>query len=150
MVHKIDLFDPRLVSPLDVLVKNFFDNDAVFNKPDNRSVKHPVDVFEDDNGLTFEVACTGLDKSDVDITIEGDILKITYNKGEEERKSDNTPGREQRRYYHNGIKRSSFDFGWKVARRFELAKANAEMNNGLLSITIPLANESKPKSIKIK
>jgi len=150
MVHKIDLFDPRFVSPLDVLVKNFFDQDAVFNKPDNRSVKHPVDVFEDDNGLTFEVACTGLDKSDVDITIEGDILKITYNKGEDERKSDNTPGKEQRRYYHNGIKRSSFDFGWKVARRFELAKANAEMNNGLLSITIPLANESKPKSIKIK
>jgi HSP20 family molecular chaperone IbpA len=150
MVHKIDLFDPRLVSPLDVLVKNFFDNDAVFNKPDNRSIKHPVDVFEDDNGLTFEVACTGLDKSDVDITIEGDILKITYNKGEEERKSDNTPGREQRRYYHNGIKRSSFDFGWKVARRFELAKANAEMNNGLLLVEIPYANESKPKSLKIK
>jgi len=150
MVHKIDLFDPRLVSPLDVLVKNFFDNDAVFNKPDNRSVKHPVDVFEDDNGLTFEVACTGLDKSDVDITIEGDILKITYNKGEDERKSDNAPGKEQRRYYHNGIKRSSFDFGWKVARRFELAKANAEMNNGLLLVEIPYANESKPKSLKIK
>ena len=150
MVHKIDLFDPRLVSPLDVLVKNFFDNDAEFNKPDNRSVKHPVDVFEDDNGLTFEVACTGLDKSDVGITIEGDILKITYNKGEDERKSDNTPGKEQRRYYHNGIKRSSFDFGWKVARRFELAKANAEMNNGLLLVEIPYANESKPKSLKIK
>ena len=85
MVHKIDLFDPRLVSPLDVLVKNFFDNDAVFNKPDNRSVKHPVDVFEDENGLTFEVACTGLDKSDVDINIEGDILKISYDKVEEKK-----------------------------------------------------------------
>jgi HSP20 family molecular chaperone IbpA len=150
MVHKIDLFDPRFVSPLDVLVKNFFDQDAVFNKPDNRSVKHPVDVFEDDNGLTFEVACTGLDKSDVDITIEGDILKIAYERGDDERKSDNTPGKEQKRYYHNGIKRSSFNFGWKVARRFELAKANAEMDNGLLSITVPYANESKPKSLKIK
>ena len=150
MVHKLDLFDPRFVSPLDVLVKNFFDQDAVFNKPDNRSVKHPVDVFEDDSGLTFEVACTGLDKSDVDITIEGDILKITYERSENENKSDNTPGKEQKRYYHNGIKRSSFNFGWKVARRFELAKANAEMNNGLLTITVPYANESKPKSLKIK
>ena len=144
MVHKIDLFDPRLVSPLDVLVKNFFDNDAVFNKPDNHSVKHPVDVFEDENGLTFEVACTGLDKSDVDITIEGDILKIAYDKGEE-KKSDSS-----RRFYHSGIKKSSFNFGWKVARRFELAKANAEMNNGLLIIAVPYANESKPKSLKIK
>ena len=68
------------LSPLDVLVKNFFDNDSVFNKPDNRSVKHPIDIYEDDNGLTFEVACTGLNKSDVDITIEGDVLKIAYDK----------------------------------------------------------------------
>lgn len=130
-------------SPLDVLVKNFFDNDSVFNKPDNRSVKHPIDIYEDDNGLTFEVACTGLDKSDVDITIEGDVLKIAYDKDENQKIGD-------KQYYHTGIKRSSFNFGWKIARRFELAKANAEMNNGLLTITIPLANESKPKSIKIK
>jgi HSP20 family protein len=131
------------LSPLDVLVKNFFDTDSVFNKPDNRSVKHPIDIYEDDNGLTFEVACTGLDKSDVDITIEGDVLKIAYDK------DDNLKVGEKQ-FYHSGIKRSSFNFGWKIARRFELAKADAKMENGLLSITIPLANESKPKSIKIK
>ena len=145
MVHEIDLFDPRFVSPLDVLVKNFFDNESVFNKPDNRSVSHPVDVFEDENGLTFEVACTGLDKSDVDITIEGDILKLAHDRGDKPKKSTSS-----KRFYHTGIKRSSFNFGWKVARRFELAKATAEMNNGLLVITVPYANESKPKTLKIK
>ena len=131
------------LSPLDVLVKNFFDNDSVFNKPDNRSVKHPIDIYEDDSGLTFEVACTGLNKSDVDITIEGDVLKIAYDK-------DDNLKLGEKQFYHSGIKRSSFNFGWKIARRFELAKADAKMENGLLSITIPLANESKPKSIKIK
>lgn len=144
MVHKIDLFDPRFVSPLDVLVKNFFDNDSVFNKPDNRSIKHPVDVYEDENGLTFEVACTGLTKSDVDITIEGDVLKLTYEKGEDQ-KSDGS-----KRYYHAGVKKSSFNFGWKIARRFDLTKAEAKMENGLLVLNIPFADESKPKTIKIK
>ena len=71
-------------------------------------------------------------------------IKISYDKGEE-KKSDSS-----RRFYHSGIKKSSFNFGWKVARRFELAKANAEMNNGLLIIAVPYANESKPKSLKIK
>ena len=132
------------LSPLDVLVKNFFDNDSVFNKPDNRSVKHPIDIYEDENGLTFEVACTGLDKSDVDITIEGDVLKISHDKNEK------TPDNAIRQFYHSGIRRSSFNFGWKIARRFELAKATAEMDKGLLVISIPFANESKPKSIKIK
>ena len=132
------------LSPLDVLVKNFFDNDSVFNKPDNRSVKHPIDIYEDDKGLTFEVACTGLDKSDVDITIEGDVLKIAHDRDRANEKVID------KRYYHSGIKKSSFNFGWKIARRFELAKADAKMENGLLMITVPFANESKPKSIKIK
>ena len=133
------------LSPLDVLVKNFFDNDSVFNKPDNRSIKHPIDIYEDDNGLTFEVACTGLSKSDVDITIEGDVLKVAYDR----EKEVPLPGN-NKQFYHSGIKKSSFNFGWKIARRFELAKADAKMENGLLVITVPFANESKPKSIKIK
>jgi len=133
------------LSPLDVLVKNFFDNDSVFNKPDNRSIKHPIDIYEDDNGLTFEVACTGLNKSDVDITIEGDVLKVAYDR----EKEIPLPGN-NKQFYHSGIKKSSFNFGWKIARRFELAKADAKMENGLLVIIVPFANESKPKSIKIK
>ena len=143
MTH-VNLFDPRFASPLDVLVKNFFDKEAIFDKPSRTSVTHPIDVFEDENGLTFEIACVGLDKKDVNISIEGDILKVSYNKGEDQNSTDN------KRYYHTGVRKSSFNLGWKVARRFELSKAKAEMVNGLLCIQIPLANEAKPKTLTIK
>lgn len=143
MTH-VNLFDPRFASPLDVLVKNFFDKEAIFDKPSRTSVTHPIDVFEDENGLTFEIACVGLDKKDVNISIEGDILKVSYNKGEDQNSTDN------KRYYHTGVRKSSFNLGWKVARRFELSKAKAEMLNGLLCIQIPLANEAKPKTLTIK
>ena len=120
----------------------------ILNAKNNVDVVAINDIF-DKAALTYLLKYdTVMGRFPEDVTLEGDILKITYNKGEDERKSDNTPGREQRRYYHNGIKRSSFDFGWKVARRFELAKANAEMNNGLLLVEIPYANESKPKSLR--
>ena len=143
MTH-VNLFDPRFASPLDVLVKNFFDKEAIFDKPSRTSVTHPIDVFEDENGLTFEIACTGLAKEDVTISIEGDILKVSYDKGADQKST------REKRYYHSGVKKSSFDLGWKVARRFELAKSNAEMVNGLLCIQIPYATESKPKTLKIK
>ena len=143
MTH-VNLFDPRFASPLDVLVKNFFDKEAIFDKPSRTSVTHPIDVFEDENGLTFEIACVGLDKKDVNISIEGDILKVSYNKGEDQNSTDS------KRYYHTGVRKSSFNLGWKVARRFELSKAKAEMINGLLCIQIPLANEAKPKTLTIK
>ena len=143
MTH-VNLFDPGFASPLDVLVKNFFDKEAIFDKPSRTSVTHPIDVFEDEEGLTFEIACVGLDKKDVKISIESDILKVSYDKGSQQK---STP---EKRFYHTGVRKSSFNLGWKVARRFNLAKAIAEMKNGLLCIQIPLANEAKPKTLTIK
>ena len=66
-------------------------------------------MYEDKNGLTLEVACTGIDKKDVNINIEGDVLKVSYDKGEQQNEEDEV------RYYHSGIKKSNFDLGWKVA-----------------------------------
>ena len=144
MVHKLDLFDQRVFSPLDVLVKDFFNEKAEFTKIDNRTINQPVDIYEDKDGLTFEIACTGIPKELVDIELKGDYLCVKYDKG------DLTKADSERRYFHSSVKKSSFNIGWKVARRFELAKANAEMNDGLLVVTIPYANENKPKSLKIK
>jgi HSP20 family protein len=138
------LFKENYTSPLDVLVKNFFDAQGTFDKPSRPTVTHPIDVYEDKNGLTLEVACTGIDKKDVNINIEGDVLRLSYDKGEPRNEEDEI------RYYHSGIKKSNFNLGWKISRRFNLAKANAEMVNGLLVISIPLSNEAKPKSITIK
>ncbi len=138
------MLNKDFASPLDVLVKNFFDSQGKFEAPSRPNVTHPIDVFEDENGLTFEIACTGLGKEDVNISIEGDILKVSYDKGTDQK---STP---EKRYYHSGVKRSSFNLGWKVSRRFDLGKATAEMVNGLLCLQIPYANESKPKQLKIK
>lgn len=140
------LLNKDFASPLDVLVKNFFDSSATFEAPSRPTVTHPIDVFEDENGLTLEVACTGIDKKDVKINIEGDILRLSYDKGKPQPK----PEENGVRYYHTGIKKSNFNLGWKISRRFNLAKASAEMVNGLLIIEIPYSTESKPKSITIK
>jgi len=143
MTH-VNLFDPRVFSPLDVLVKDFFNEKAEFAQPDNRTVNQPVDIFEDENGLTFEIACTGIPKELVEIELKGDYLCVKYNK------KDLPKAEKERRYYHSSVKKSSFNIGWKVARRFALAKASAEMNDGLLVVTIPYADENKPKSLQIK
>jgi HSP20 family protein len=143
MTH-VNLFDPRVFSPLDVLVKDFFNEKAEFAQPDSRTVNQPVDIFEDENGLTFEIACTGIPKELVEIELKGDYLCVRYNK------KDLPKVENERRYYHSSVKKSSFNIGWKVARRFALAKASAEMNDGLLVVTIPYADENKPKSLQIK
>ena len=144
MVHKLDLFDQRVFSPLDVLVKDFFNKEAEFTKIDNRTVSQPVDIYEDSDGLTFEIACTGIPKELVNIELKGDYLCVKYDKTELPEVD------RERRYFHSSVKKSSFNTGWKVARRFALTKAVAEMNDGLLIVKIPYADENKPKTLKIK
>jgi HSP20 family molecular chaperone IbpA len=62
-----DLF---LTSPFDILFKDFFNTNSPFTPATEAKYSHPVDIYEDDNGLHIEVACTGLDKDDIDIIIE--------------------------------------------------------------------------------
>jgi HSP20 family protein len=131
-------------TPFDVLFKNFFDRDTHFNLLVDSKAAHPVDVFETESGLTFEVACTGLTKEDVDISIENDILRIKYTKQAETEKSNV-------KYYNKSIAKRSFNLGYKIASRFNLQSTEAKMENGLLSIFIPSqADVIKTKSISIQ
>ena len=133
---------PFTLTPFDILVKNFFEQDSQFDKVNHRAVGHPVDIWEDKEGLTLEVACVGLNKSDVDVDIEDDVLKVSYSKKD--------GSNESAHYHYRGVKKSSFDLGWKIARRFDLTKAKAEMENGLLKILVPFSKAAKPKSLKIQ
>ena len=142
------LFFERQLSPFDLLFKDFFKSDLTFQPAIEAKHSHPVDIFETDKGLHFEVACTGLSKSDVELNIEGDILKISYNKLEGELQE--ALEYKDRNYIHKGVAKRSFNLGYKIASKFDLSKAEAEMKNGLLKISVPFAESSKPKSLKIK
>lgn len=135
---------PRITSPFDILVRNFFDTETPFHPLQSIKLKHPVDVYEDEYGLHLEVACTGLTKKDVNLDIEGDILRVSYTKSDEKHGD--------REYHYSGIAKRSFNFGYKVNNKFNLSDAEAEMKNGLLEITIPYSPHVvvKPKSITIK
>ena len=134
------LFLERNLSPFDLLFKDFFKSELNFQPAIEAKISHPVDIFETEHGLHFEVACTGLTKKDVELNIEGDILKISYTKEDEPTKT----------YIHKGIAKRSFNLGYKIASKFDLSNAEAEMEHGLLKIAVPFAEESKPKTLKIK
>jgi HSP20 family protein len=136
----------RHLSPFDLLFKDFFRSELNFQPAIEAKISHPVDIYENKDGLHFEVACTGLEKNDIEINIEGDVLRISYTKKEEDKCCDVNDCT----YLHKGIARRSFNLGYKVTSKFKLTDAAAEMKNGLLKISIPFAEEAKPKALKIK
>ena len=137
-------FLERHFSPLDILVKNFFNAEQEeFQQPNNRIINHPVDIYEDKEGLHFDIACTGLTKKQIELKVEDDILRVIYTKKDDKEEKD-------LHIYHSGIAKRSFNIGWKIARRFSLPEIEASMKDGLLKLFLPLTPESKPKTVSIK
>jgi HSP20 family molecular chaperone IbpA len=131
---------PWVIDPFDIVWKNFFDVNSTFNTFENK-INYPVDILETENGLRFELAVVGLSEADLDIQVDGDTLRITYEKPETE---------EIKTYLQKGIAKRSFDLAWKVASKFELSKLDASLDKGLLTLNIPYAPEKAPKKIEIK
>ena len=129
------------IDPFDIVWKNFLNSNSTFNTFQYEKINYPVDIYEIETGLRFELAVVGLDKSDIDILVESDVLRITHDRKTEEL---------DRAYITKGIAKRSFDLAWKIASKFNLAKLDAKMDKGLLIIDIPYAEEKAPKRVTIK
>ena len=132
-------------TPFDILVRNFFQDASKYSPLAETKIPHPVDIYTNEKGLFFEVACTGISKSDLEIQTQDNILRINYDKNKDASccEVNNCD------YIHKGIAKRSFNLGWKIDSKFALSKANAEFKDGLLKIEIPFAKGSELKTLKI-
>jgi HSP20 family molecular chaperone IbpA len=133
-------------TPFDILVRNFFQDASTYLPLAETKVPHPVDIYTNEKGLFFEVACTGISKQDLKIEIQDNILRVNYDKS----KDASCCEVNDCDYIHKGIARRSFNLGWKIDSKFDLSKADAEFKDGLLKIAIPFTKGSELKTLKIK
>ena len=128
-------------TPFDILFRNFFQDQGQYAPMvEKNKVSHPVDLYETEKGLHFDIACTGISKDEIDIQLNGDILKVNYDRIEDDNKD----------YIYKGIAKRSFNLGWKINSRFDVSKSIAGFNDGLLTITVPFAKGSEIRTLKIK
>ncbi len=102
-----------------------------------------VDMYETDETVVVKTAIPGVDPEDIDISMTGDTLVIKGEiKAEEEVEEEDYVCRE-RRY-------GAFSRALTVPVSINVNEAEAEFEDGILTLTLPKAEELKPKAIKVK
>ena len=104
---------------------------------------HPVDMYEEKDGLVIKAELPGITKEDLDIKLEGDMLTIKA-----EKKADEVPEDTSyftcERWYGQYTRSLSLPFPVKAE------KVSATFENGILEIRLPKTKEVKGKHIEIK
>lgn len=131
-------YRPFELDPFDLLWRNLLDTQSHFTAL-TQKITHPVDIFETEEGVLFEVAAVGLCQEDIEILVDGDQLRI---------KHDAKPFNQENAVYR-GIKRSGFDLTFKVSTKFDLSQLSASLDKGLLTLSVPVAEGKAVRKIQI-
>ena len=100
----------------------------------------PVDIFENENSLIVVADLPGVDKNGLDIRVEDGILTI---KGAAKYKQPSDILRQE--FNLQGYYRQ-----FQLSDEVDQEKISAETKNGVLTITLPKAERSRPKQIQVK
>ena len=102
-----------------------------------------VDIYEVDGALVLKAELPGMQREDIDVNIENNTLTIRG-----ERKLDTAIKQEN---FHR-VERAygSFVRSFSVPNTVDAAKVAAEYKNGVLSVTLPVREEAKPRTINIE
>jgi HSP20 family protein len=113
--------------------------------PKAEAFETALDMYETDTEVIVKVTLPGYKPEDIQVTLTGDTLSI---KGET--KSELGDRDEKKSYIHREIRRGSFQRVVTLPAGIKGDDTKAEFLNGLLTLTIPKAEETKPKTIQIK
>lgn len=103
-----------------------------------------VDISEKKDHYELTAELPGVDKKDIDVTLDNGLLTISAeSRFEDKEEKEGRLIRQERRY---GKFVRSFNLGTDVKDK----DINAEFNNGLLKLTVPKVEEKSPVSKRIE
>jgi HSP20 family protein len=102
----------------------------------------PVDIVENDVGITLLADMPGVSKERLGVRVDGDNLLI---EGSAEVKVP-----EQLELLHSEIRNPYFRRSFTLSRELDPSKIEASLRDGVLRLHIPKAEEARPRRVEIK
>jgi HSP20 family protein len=102
-----------------------------------------VDMYETNDNLIVKASVPGIKPEQLDVTVQGETLTI---KGEAQDEQE----REQGRYHVRERRHGAFSRTLTLPFPIQNDKVQATFENGVLTLTLPKAEEIKPRNIKVQ
>jgi HSP20 family protein len=102
-----------------------------------------IDMYQTDDEVVVKAALPGFKADEVQINVTGDVLTLRGESKHEEEKNDKAWHIREHRW-------GSFERSIALPTEVMADKSNADFENGILTITLPKAEEVKPKTITVK
>jgi HSP20 family protein len=103
----------------------------------------PIDLSETENEVVVKAVLPGIKPEDVDISVSDGVLTV---KGESKFEQKT----ERENYYRQEIRYGAFSRSVPLPSRVNHEQADAEFKDGVLTVSLPKAEEVRPKQIKIR
>lgn len=129
-------------------IKRMFDKSLGFSGSSPNALSEQawgpvVDICETDENYQLEADLPGMNKDDINIDLQGNVLTLSGERKHEERTSDEGLVRTERRY-------GKFVRSFTLPQNVDPSGIKANYNNGVLKLVLPKSEESKPKQIKVE
>lgn len=102
-----------------------------------------IDMYQTEDKVVVKAALPGVKPDQINLSITGDVLTVRGEVEEEEKKEGAT-------YYLRERRKGAFSRSISLPTSVNAEKAKAEFDNGVLTITLPKAEEVLPKTITVK
>lgn len=101
-----------------------------------------VDVIDNDDAYLVHVDVPGVSKDNLKINYQDGVLSISGERKHESEEKENNYLRVERSY-------GRFDRSFKLPQSVDVDRIEAKYTDGVLTVTVPKAEESKPREISI-
>lgn len=101
----------------------------------------PVDIFEDDAGITVLADMPGVSKEQLGVRVTGDNLLIEG--------TVTAPVSGDMELLYGEVLNSQYRRSFTLSRELDLGKIEAKLANGVLKVSIPKAEEARPRRIEV-
>ena len=102
-----------------------------------------IDMYQTDNDVVVKADLPGIKADEVQINVNGDVLTIKGETKQQDEKKDKS-------WHIREHRRGAFERSIRLPSGVIADRANADFDNGVLTITLPKSEEVKPRTITVK